>query len=111
MALLTLGEEWSHRLDLYRADHQHPVNEACHTVGVPLVASSVLLGMTLVGLPLAAPLFVAGWTFQLLGHAFEAKRPSFLSDPRQLATGLLWWTQKVGLPLADLAPTATPPAD
>ena len=46
--------------------------------------------------------------FQFIGHAFEGKKPSFVDDRRQLLTGLLWWTQKVGLPLVERsAPAAT----
>ena len=72
------------------------------------VAASLPIGATLVGLPLAIPMFTVGWTFQFIGHAFEGKKPSFVDDRRQLLTGLLWWTQKVGLPLVERsAPAAT----
>ena len=45
---------------------------------------------------------------QIAGHKIEGKKPSFVDDRRQLLTGLLWWTQKVGLPLVERAapPTA-----
>jgi uncharacterized membrane protein YGL010W len=99
MALVTLGPAWSTLMERYREDHQHPVNQACHKVGIPLILASLPLAASVVGLPLAVPMFAAGWTFQLVGHAFEGKAPSFVNDRRQLVVGALWWTQKVGLPL------------
>ncbi|MCE9578369.1 MAG: DUF962 domain-containing protein [Deltaproteobacteria bacterium] len=106
MALVQLNAEWSELMDRYQADHQHPVNQACHSIGIPLIAASLPIGATLIGLPLAIPMFTVGWTFQFVGHAFEGKKPSFVDDKRQLLTGLMWWTQKVGLGLvARAAPT------
>lgn len=101
MAWLTLNEEWSGLMEAYRADHQNKVNQACHSVGIPLIAASIPIGATVVGLPLAAPMFAVGWTFQFVGHAFEGKKPSFVSDKRQLLVGLLWWSKKMGLPLVE----------
>ncbi|MFO0636846.1 MAG: DUF962 domain-containing protein [Nannocystaceae bacterium] len=107
MALVTLNEEWSQLMTKYAADHRNPVNQACHTVGIPLIAASLPVGATVVGLPLAAAMFTVGWTFQFVGHAFERKKPSFVDDRRQLLVGLLWWTRKVGLRLVETqAPAA-----
>ena len=80
-------------LDKYKQDHQHPVNKALHTVGIPtILASLVVLPFNpLVG----AGMFVAGWVLQFIGHAFEGKAPSFLSDPRFLLIGPLWFIKKV----------------
>jgi uncharacterized membrane protein YGL010W len=100
MPLIKLNDEWSQLMQSYQADHQNPINQACHTVGIPLIAASIPLGLSVVGLPLAAPMFLLGWTFQFTGHAFEGKKPSFVSDRRQLLVGLLWWSRKVGVPLA-----------
>jgi uncharacterized membrane protein YGL010W len=97
MALLQLGREWSHLMEKYQADHQHPVNQACHAVGIPLIAGSIPLAVSLIGLPLAVPMFTVGWTFQFVGHVFERKKPSFVDDRRQLLVGLLWWAKKRGL--------------
>jgi uncharacterized membrane protein YGL010W len=94
---IELSRSWSVLMERYREDHRHPVNRACHSVGIPLIAASIPVGATVVGLPLAAALFTTGWAFQLVGHAFEGKRPSFASDPRQLVVGLLWWLRKTGL--------------
>jgi len=83
----------------YARSHQHPVNQACHTVGIPLVTLSVLLllaapfvqGLWKVGLLL----FGVGWCFQFLGHAVEGKPPEFFRDWRFLLVGLRWWVAKV----------------
>jgi uncharacterized membrane protein YGL010W len=83
----------------YSRSHQHPVNRFCHTIGIPTVAGSIALGVaSLVAPPLivpAAALFIIGWTFQLVGHAFEGKPPEFLSDWRFLLVGLRWWVEKL----------------
>jgi uncharacterized membrane protein YGL010W len=79
-------------LERYRQDHQHPVNQALHTVGIPMIVFSLVV------IPfdplLAAALFVLGWILQFVGHAFEGKRPTFLSDPRALVIAPIWWFKK-----------------
>jgi uncharacterized membrane protein YGL010W len=97
MALLELNQDWSQLMDRYQDDHQNPVNQACHKVGIPLIAGSLPVAATLVGLPAAAGMFTVGWAFQFIGHAFEGKKPSFVSDRRQLVVGLLWWLDKMRL--------------
>jgi uncharacterized membrane protein YGL010W len=97
MALFQLDREWSHLMEKYSADHQHPVNQACHAVGIPLIAGSIPLAATVIGLPLAVPMFSVGWTFQMVGHLFEGKKPAFIEDKRHLVVGLLWWAKKRGL--------------
>ncbi len=83
----------------YTLSHQHPVNRACHTIGIPLIALSVpLLAIALFvhgfwTVPLV--LFVVGWVFQFVGHAFEGKPPEFLRDWRFLFVGLRWWLAKI----------------
>jgi uncharacterized membrane protein YGL010W len=104
MSLIKLNRDWTKLMHQYRLDHQHPINQACHTVGIPLIAGSLPVGATLVGLPLAAAMFSVGWTFQFVGHAFEGKKPSFVEDRRALAVGLLWWLRKVGLDVVEEAP-------
>ena len=94
---MRLGHEWSELLARYKLDHQNPVNQACHEVGIPLIAASIPVGATVLGLPLAAGMFTVGWGFQFAGHAFEGKRPSFVSDKRALLVGLLWWAEKARL--------------
>lgn len=83
----------------YAQSHQHPVNRFCHTLGIPLIALSLPLfavalfvdGFWVV--PLA--MFVVGWVFQFVGHAFEGKPPEFFRDWRFLLVGLRWWFAKV----------------
>jgi uncharacterized membrane protein YGL010W len=99
MALIELNQEWSSLMQSYRDDHQNPKNQLCHSIGIPLIAASIPVAATIVGLPLAAAMFTVGWIFQFVGHAFEGKKPSFVGDKRQLLVGLLWWTQKMGLRL------------
>src|SRR5687768_8600245 len=106
MALVKLDAEWSQLMTQYEADHQNVINQACHTVGVPLIAASIPVALTVVGLPVAVPMFAVGWTFQFVGHAFEGKKPSFVEDRRQLLVGLMWWTRKVGLNLVEPRPQA-----
>jgi len=95
-----LGEkpiaEW---IDQYEQSHQHPFNRACHTLGIPMIASSIplfvvaLFARGLLRIPLA--LFVAGWILQFAGHAAEGKPPEFFRDWRFLLVGLRWWLAKV----------------
>jgi uncharacterized membrane protein YGL010W len=89
-------EEWVRE---YSAAHQNGVNRACHTVGIPMIAISLLLipaGFWLAGTwRIAAGLFVLGWIFQFIGHAFERKPPEFLKDWRFLFVGLRWWFAKI----------------
>ena len=93
---MKLNPSWSALLESYKNDHQNPKNQACHKVGIPMIAASIPLAATVVGLPLAAGLFTVGWTFQFVGHAFEGKKPSFVEDKRALVVGLMWWAEKSG---------------
>lgn len=105
---MRLNDEWTQLMKNYEADHADPRNQACHKVGIPLIAASLPLGATVVGLPIAAAMFTTGWTFQFVGHYFEGKKPSFVGDRRYLVVGLLWWLKKNGfdVELADLAAAA-----
>jgi len=74
-----------------------PQNRLCHTIGIPMIAASIPVGMTIVGLPLAAGMFTVGWGLQFVGHAFEGKKPTFVDDKRGLIAGLMWWASEVGV--------------
>ena len=93
------GKTWSEWIDEYSESHQHPVNKLTHTIGIPMIAVSILLvpfAFFITGLwwiPLA--LFVIGWIFQFVGHAFEGKPPEFFKDWRFLFVGLRWWFKKI----------------
>ncbi len=97
MALFS-EKSWDDWIDEYGLSHQHPINRACHTIGIPMIVVSLAL------LPLAlasvvvwtAPLmlFVGGWIFQFIGHYFEKKPPEFFKDWRFLLVGTRWWMRK-----------------
>jgi len=40
---------------------------------------------------IAVGLFLTGWVFQFVGHAFEGRAPEFFKDWRFLFVGLRWW--------------------
>lgn len=90
------NDEW---VAQYAESHQHPVNRFCHTIGIPMIALSVVLFVASIfvrGLwPVALALFVAGWIFQFVGHYYERKPPEFLKDWRFLFVGLRWWFAKI----------------
>jgi uncharacterized membrane protein YGL010W len=90
------NQQWISR---YASSHQHPVNRACHTLGIPtiFVSLAVFLGSIFFhGLwPYALALFVLGWILQFVGHAFEGKPPEFFSDWRFLLVGARWWWAKI----------------
>ena len=100
-AAMRLNREWSELLEDYRRQHAHPKNQACHSIGIPMIMASLPIGATVVGLPLAATLFTVGWGFQFAGHAYEGNSPAFFGDRRNLLVGALWWLQKAGLPIEE----------
>ena len=93
------GRPWNEWIAQYGSSHQHPVNRFCHTVGIPLIVISLIVGIAAIfvtGLwKIALGLFVAGWVFQFVGHAFERKEPEFFHDWRFLLVGLRWWFAKI----------------
>lgn len=93
------GRTWEEWVCQYAQSHQHPVNRFCHTVGIPLIAISLPLFLVTLVVPgfwkIALGLFVVGWIFQFIGHAFEGKPPEFFHDWRFLFVGLRWWFAKV----------------
>jgi uncharacterized membrane protein YGL010W len=101
--MIQLNDEWTALMHGYEQDHSDPRNQACHKVGIPLIAASLPVAATVVGLPVAAGMFTVGWGFQFVGHVFEGKKPSFVEDRRNLVVGLLWWLKKAGVAI-ELAP-------
>ncbi len=89
------SEEW---IDEYSKSHQHPVNKLTHKIGIPMIAFSLPLFLIAIFVrgfwivPLS--LFIIGWIFQFVGHAFEGKPPEFFRDWRFLFVGLRWWMRK-----------------
>lgn len=86
-------------VDRYSQSHQHPINRACHTIGIPMIVLSLMLALASIAVdglwPVALALFVLGWILQFVGHWFEGKPPEFFSDWRFLFVGLKWWAAKV----------------
>lgn len=89
-------DEWIRQ---YSASHQHPLNRACHMVGIPMIAMAIALIPFAAWQPrwrgLTMGLFILGWVFQFVGHAFERKPPEFFRDWRFLLVGLRWWFAKL----------------
>jgi len=90
---------WDDWIAEYSQSHTHPANRLCHTIGIPMIALSIvifLVGLVVPKLLLpAAVLFGVGWIFQFIGHAYERKPPEFLKDWRFLFVGLRWWVAKL----------------
>jgi uncharacterized membrane protein YGL010W len=90
------SEEW---IAQYASSHQHPINRVCHTIGIPMIALSLLLAVAaffVAGFwPVPLALFVVGWVFQFVGHYYEGKPPEFFHDWRFLLVGLRWWFAKI----------------
>jgi len=93
------GRTWDQWIAQYATSHQNPINRVCHTIGIPMIAASIPLFLVCAirpGFwPIPTTLFVVGWIFQFIGHAFEGKPPEFLTDWRFLFVGLRWWWAKV----------------
>lgn len=94
------GRPYSEWIAQYAQSHTNPVNRFCHMVGIPIVALSVIAFFVALLYspmwPVFGALFIVGWIFQFVGHAFEKKWPEFFSDWRFLFVGLRWWFMKVG---------------
>jgi uncharacterized membrane protein YGL010W len=75
------------------------MNRLCHTLGIPLIALSIPAAVVAIFVPklwaLALAMFVVGWIFQFVGHAFEGKPPEFFHDWRFLFVGVRWWIAKL----------------
>ena len=93
------NRSWDDWIAQYGTSHRHPVNRICHTIGIPMIALSIIvliISIFVDGLwPWGLALFLVGWLFQFVGHAFEGKPPEFFSDWRFLFVGLRWWFAKI----------------
>src|SRR5260370_29339316 len=103
-------EQW---ISQYSSSHQHPVNRACHTLGIPTILLSLPLFLVSIFFhrlwPYALGLFLAGWILQFIGHAFEGKPPEFFQDSRVLPLPPPWRGGPSPL-RASVAPSGSPPA-
>ncbi len=93
------GKPWSEWIAEYAESHQNPTNRVLHTLGIPMIAVSILLVLIMpiihLGWTLPVLLFILGWIFQFVGHVFEGKKPEFFRDWRFLFVGLRWWFAKI----------------
>ena len=93
------NRSWDDWIAQYSTSHQNPVNRICHTIGIPLIMLSLAFLIVTIFIPhfwtVALGLFIVGWVFQFIGHAFEGKPPEFFSDWRFLLVGTRWWVAKV----------------
>lgn len=93
------NRSWDDWIAQYSTSHQNPVNRICHTIGIPLIVLSLIFLVVTLFVhqlwPIAVGLFIVGWIFQFVGHAFEGKPPEFLSDWRFLLVGTRWWAAKI----------------
>src|SRR5215470_13270244 len=85
------NRSWDDWIAQYSSSHQNPINRFCHTIGIPLIIVSLVCGIFAVFFHgmwrIALALFIIGWIFQFVGHAFEGKPPEFFSDWRFLLVG------------------------
>jgi uncharacterized membrane protein YGL010W len=92
-------DDWIAR---YEESHKNPVNRVFHIVGIPMIALSIpllLIAPFMRGFrKIAVGLFLSGWVFQFVGHAFEGRPPEFFKDWRFLLVGLRWWLKKLAVP-------------
>ena len=93
------NRSWDDWIAQYSTSHQNPINRICHTIGIPLIVLSLAFLIVTIFVhrfwPIALGLFVVGWIFQFVGHAFEGKPPEFFSDWRFLLVGTRWWAAKM----------------
>jgi uncharacterized membrane protein YGL010W len=96
MALMST-RSWNDWIAEYAESHQHPANRFCHTIGIPMIALSILLlpfGLAGGFWALPVGLFLIGWGLQFVGHYYEGRPPEFMKDWRFLFVGLGWWLAK-----------------
>jgi uncharacterized membrane protein YGL010W len=93
------GRSWDDWIASYSQSHQNKWNQLTHTIGIPMIVVSIILGLLALVWPAlwlwAAALFIIGWALQFIGHAIEGKPPEFLSDWRYLFVGTRWWLAKI----------------
>ena len=93
------NRSWDEWIAQYAISHQHPVNRVCHTIGIPMILLSLPLFVAAIFVRgfwlVPVGIFVAGWLFQFVGHAFEGKAPEFFTDWRFLLVGTRWWAAKI----------------
>ena len=94
-------------LENYKAKHKHPLNRLCHSIGIPMIVTS--LPLFFFNWRWALTLFVLGWILQFIGHAIEGNQPAFFKNPVYLLIGPLWLLRRAAAAVG-LAKQRTPPA-
>lgn len=85
---------WLQLFDQYERDHRHPLNHACHLVGVPMIVAGVLMAPLRTLWPWALGLEIVGWGLNFVGHGIEGTRPAFSRDPRMLIVSPIYFVWK-----------------
>jgi len=102
------GRTWDEWIAQYATSHQHPVNRVCHTIGIPLIAASIPLFLASIWMPgfwrIPLALFVVGWTFQFIGHAFEGK-PLTISKTGEVVSAVYGFALMLLKVINELKPT------
>ena len=102
------NEQW---IAQYASSHQHPVNRACHTFGIPLIAVSIALFVASIAAHrlwiYALALFLTGWTLQFIGHAIEGNRPAFFGNPIYFLVGPWWLIRRAAEAIGFLKPSTS----
>lgn len=80
-------------IEEYKKTHTHPINHLTHAIGIPMIVVS--LPLFFFNWKWALTLFVVGWIFQFIGHAFEGKAPAFFKNPIYLLIGPIWLVRKI----------------
>ena len=97
MALMST-RSWDDWVAEYAQAHQHPTNRFCHSIGIPMIAVSILVLVVALLVPglwkLALALFVVGWVFQFVGHWIEGNSPAFFRNPVYLLVGPVWLARR-----------------
>lgn len=114
----SLKERFDLAIEHYDATHQHEINRALHTIGIPLALGG-FVGM-LVAPRYTPPWWIAngswtvGWALNFVGHGlFEKGEPAFATDPLGPIAGPVWdfvrLRDKLFGQTEDTAPVEVPP--
>ena len=79
--------------EIYREKHQNRINQALHTIGIPMIVVSLVIFFF--DWRWGLGLFILGWVLQFVGHLFEGNQPAFFKNPIYLFVGPLWWVKKL----------------
>lgn len=84
---------WQSLLDQYADEHRHPLNQATHAVGIPLILAGLVT--LFFNWKIGLGLFVVGWIFQFVGHRIEGNKPAFFRNLIFLVVGPCWMLLKL----------------